>query len=274
MAAELYLRTPDSPDIGCYERIVGGRRRRTNSTSSKLYSEGTLSEERRCVSALNVNIYSDNKSNERGRSIGSPSTSHRFTSERNRPRSSENSPWRTTPRAHRIRDKSRSKRRVGSSPDVTFYLPDDDNNSVTVTQTKPIRIPLNDLKPKTKPQKAERQRCLQFVIEDIDSGMSFSAKSSNDSLDCNKLSVPKPSGRRRSMPAIFSIKRESSSPLSLFKRSSPNLVEDQRIENERAHDIQPKKRSPAKKRSTSSWTLPLFPWIKKNGSKSSDSSEQ
>lgn len=274
MAAELYLRTPDSPDIGCYQRLVGGRRRRTNSISSKLYLEGGLSEERRCVSALNVNIYPDDKHDERGRSVSSTPSSPRFTSERSRPRSFENSPWRTTPRAHRIRDKSRSKQRAGSSPDVTFYLPEDDKPD-TLFRTKPVAVPLHDVKHKSKLQKARRQRCLQFVIEDIDSGMNLSAsRSSDDVLDSNKLSVPKPSGRRRSMPAIFAIKRESSSPLSLFKRSSPNLVEDQRIESEQVYDIQPKKRSPAKKRSTSSWTLPLFPWIKKSGSKTGDSNQR
>lgn len=275
--SNLVLSTPNSPAPGCYDsfapRFAAMRRKRANSVNAKAFSEvwqkRIFKEKRKCASQNHLNVETEipeefaacSSSNQTFRAPSLEIEGSNIQAPNSPPYGSSNW-WCTTPR----RDKKSKQRRSGSVSNVSFT--DTVGLSLSSGTYYARKIPLNQQTPVS----AEK-RCLQLLMEELDTPEnSKSAKSKRKesfvALDEGQQKYSKPPNRRRSLPAIFSIGKESVASLSLFKRTpSTTCTVENRNENSNVKSYAKTKKG-NQTRLHASKTFPnLFPW-KRSSSKS------
>ncbi|XP_039250211.2 uncharacterized protein LOC120327908 isoform X7 [Styela clava] len=281
--ASVYDVIPPSPAIGCYERFQAMRRKRSSSVNARVIEETLRNrspgERKQSTPNLNLGLEGNERFYEtcldaKNSFYSTNDGEKSIIKTKNTSNSNElKHSYSTAPRARRIWDK-KNRRRSGSVPNVSFSLPPSTKPS-SLTFYAPSRQHSRAEYDVTPSSTRVEKRCLQLLIDDLDSNSERTSKSKRkdlleiDGMDSKKLSPPPPTnGRRRSLPAIFAKGRESS-PLSLFKRSAPDLNEDiSEVDGQCMSTVKitSKARRNSQRKIHSSWTLPIFPW-KKNGHK-------
>lgn len=229
---DVMINHPGSPAPGCYERLAAMRRKRANSVNGKIFGEAfqkRFSKERRKYASSNeiddcpCDVIEGSSENIAGWETKEQTLGRNTHRTECHPAQYS---WSTTPRPKRIKNKKGRTARSGSVPNVSFLI-----DGKTLHKVSPdtfyapsTRHTRNSSDVSTRVEK----RCLQLLMEELDSSPSGKTSKAKRKDVCEAktkdASTAKGYNRRRSLPAIFSLGKETST-LSLFKRSASGNID-------------------------------------------------